>query len=78
MSALEVSRVTWRKSTRSANGQNCVEVAVVKGGTGPKAGDVVFMVRDSKDPDGPQLQFTPAEWEAFLGGVKDGEFDIPA
>jgi len=32
-------------------------------------------VRDSKDPDGPKLVFTRAEWVAFLGGVKDGEFD---
>jgi hypothetical protein len=32
-------------------------------------------VRDSKDADGPKLVFTRAEWQAFIGGVKDGEFD---
>jgi hypothetical protein len=32
-------------------------------------------VRDSKDPGGPVLVFTPAEWDAFTGGVRDGEFD---
>jgi len=32
-------------------------------------------MRDSKDPDGPKLVFTPAEWAAFVAGVRDGEFD---
>lgn len=54
----------WRKSTRSGDG-NCVEVADVTEGTA---------VRDSKDPTGPVLVFTGAEWAAFVAGVKDGEF----
>ncbi len=33
-------------------------------------------VRDSKDPHGGTLQFTPAEWRAFVGGVRNGEFDV--
>jgi hypothetical protein len=33
-------------------------------------------VRDSKDPDGPALIFTPDEWHAFAAGMKDGEFDL--
>jgi hypothetical protein len=33
-------------------------------------------VRDSKDRHGPVLRFTPVEWEAFVGGVRDGEFDL--
>jgi len=49
-----------------ANG-NCVEVASLPGdGIG---------IRDSKDSDGPVLRFTPDEWNAFLGGVRNGEFD---
>jgi hypothetical protein len=32
-------------------------------------------VRDSKDPQGPRLLYTPDEWDAFLDGVKRGEFD---
>ena len=32
------------------------------------------MVRDSKNPDGAVLAFTPAQWEAFIAGIKDGEF----
>ena len=35
-------------------------------------------MRDSKDPDGPVLAFTRAEWETFLGGAKTGEFDALA
>ncbi len=33
-------------------------------------------LRDSKDPTGPVLIFTPGEWAAFLAGAKDGEFDL--
>jgi hypothetical protein len=32
-------------------------------------------LRDSKDPHGPVLRFTPDEWQAFLGGARLGEFD---
>lgn len=57
----------FRKSTRSGPWtDNCVEVDT----DGP---DV--RVRDSKDPTGPVLKFTPDEWDAFLAGAKDGEFD---
>jgi hypothetical protein len=49
-----------------ANG-NCVEVAdLVDGSIG---------VRNSRDSEGPVLRFTPDEWHAFLGGVRNGEFD---
>jgi len=33
-------------------------------------------VRDSKDPNGPILRFTREEWSAFVGGTKEGEFDL--
>lgn len=62
------NRAAWRKSARSnGSGGNCVEVAVL-----PDGG---WAVRDSKDPDGPILFFTPGEANAFVGGIKDGEFD---
>lgn len=64
---VDLSRAVWRKSARSNNGGDCVEVA----GNLPGA----VAVRDSKDPDGPVLVFTPAEWDAFVGGVVDGEFN---
>jgi hypothetical protein len=59
----------WRKSTRSGGtGGNCVEVA----DNLPS----VVAVRDSKDQAGPVLVFTPAEWSAFVDGVKSGELDV--
>ena len=33
-------------------------------------------VRDSKNPTGSVLFFTYAEWDAFVAGAKDGEFDL--
>jgi hypothetical protein len=54
------------KSSRSSGDGQCVEMADL--------GDVVA-VRDSKDPNGPVLLFTPGEWAAFLTGARDGEFD---
>jgi len=36
----------------------------------------VVSVRDSKDPDGPKLAFAAAEWDAFIAGVRDGQFDL--
>ncbi|MGH3737848.1 MAG: DUF397 domain-containing protein [Micromonosporaceae bacterium] len=68
---LDLSRANWRKSTRSGNGTNCVEVA---DNLLDEAG--VVLVRDSKHPTGPVLTFTRAEWAAFTGGVHDGEFDL--
>ena len=37
--------------------------------------DDVIVVRNSKDPDGPTLHYTPAEFAAWLDGAKNGEFD---
>ena len=36
----------------------------------------LYVMRNSGDPDGPRLYFTEAEWDAFVLGVKDGEFDL--
>jgi len=35
-------------------------------------------MRNSRHPSGPALIFTSSEWDAFLGGAKDGEFSRPA
>jgi hypothetical protein len=64
---VDLDGATWVKSRRSdMSGGNCVEIA--------KVGDVIA-VRDSKIPAGPALVYTRDEWAAFVGGVKDGEFD---
>lgn len=58
----------WRKSQCGTEAQ-CVEVAWDTAGV---------RIRDSKDPDGPVLRFDWDEWDAFVAGIKDGEFDRPA
>ncbi|TDD15203.1 DUF397 domain-containing protein [Nonomuraea diastatica] len=66
---MDLSPAVWRKSSRSSdNGGQRVEVAMNLPG--------VVAVRGSKDPDGPKLLFTPAEWAAFVLGLKAGEFDL--
>ncbi|WP_204019179.1 DUF397 domain-containing protein, partial [Sphaerimonospora thailandensis] len=73
---MDLSSIAWRKSRRSANGSDCVEVTTIDAGQAEvehKAdAERLFLVRDSKDPDGPVLAFTPSEWDAFVSGVKDG------
>lgn len=56
----------WRKAQVSIANGACVEVAAFQG---------KVVIRHSKDPDGPVLAYTPAEWHAFLHGAKGGEFD---
>ena len=59
---MDLTSVSWRKSSYSGgNGGNCIEVADLPG---------TVAVRDSKDPDGPALLFTAAEWAAFTARVK--------
>jgi len=69
----------WRKASHSGNnGGACVEVTATRGTSAAAhkaGGDVLYLMRDSKDPGGPRLAFTAAEWDAFVKGVKDGEFD---
>jgi hypothetical protein len=61
------SELNWVKSSLSFSNGNCVEVAsLADGGVG---------VRNSRDAGGSVLAFTPDEWPALLGGVRNGEFD---
>jgi hypothetical protein len=63
---VDLNQADWRKSSRSGAAGHCVEIAFVGQATA---------IRDSKNPHGPALIFPPAEWDAFVGGAKDGEFD---
>jgi hypothetical protein len=58
----------WRRSTRCSSG-GCVEVAKVGEGKDGKK----YLVRDSKDPQSPELAFGSAAWQTFIEGVKNGE-----
>lgn len=57
----------WKKSSLSAYNGDCVEVAGLTSNR--------ILVRDSKHPRRAVLNFTPSEWDAFIGGVRNGEFD---
>jgi hypothetical protein len=57
----------WMKSSLSMANGDCVEVANLPEG--------YVGVRHSMDAGGPVLRFTPREWDAFIGGVRNGEFD---
>ena len=58
----------WRKSLMSTTQGECVEVALEES---------AVQVRHSRSPAGPVLSFSHAEWNAFLIGVRNGEFDLP-
>ncbi|MBF6061480.1 DUF397 domain-containing protein [Nocardia terpenica] len=65
----ELGTAEWFKSSFSAGGEECVEVAHLGGG--------MVGVRDSKNQSGPALVFTPGEWDAFTANVIGGSFDRP-
>jgi hypothetical protein len=60
------SALKWRKSSASADGPNCVEIAA----NGPSV-----LVRDSRDLSGAVLAFTSAPWSAFVRRVRNGKPD---
>lgn len=61
-----MSGLDWRKAQASVGNGQCVELA--------RDGDLIA-IRDSKNPAGPVLTYTPAELRAFLDGAKNCEFD---
>ena len=69
MKQADFSGVRFHKSSFSSADGNCVEMGMQK--------DRVY-VRDSKDQGGAVLVFNSAEWDAFLKGVKAGEFELPS
>jgi hypothetical protein len=74
---MDISDVTWRKASYSGdNGGACVEVGIWRkathsGGNGGgcvevATADALVAVRDSKDPEGPNLTFDPSIWKSFV------------
>ncbi|MCC3326741.1 DUF397 domain-containing protein [Nocardia abscessus] len=60
-----LSGAKWFKSRHSGADKACVEVAFLEGGH--------VGVRDSKNPTGPALVFTPDTWNTFTAGIADGD-----
>jgi hypothetical protein len=60
---MDLSKATWRKASQSANnGGDCVEVAGLCD---------LIAIRDSKDPSGPTLAFSPETWRGFIEALKN-------
>jgi hypothetical protein len=57
----DLAQAAWRKSTRSGSG-NCIQTAAVPG---------AIAVRDSANPHGAALAFTPRAWTAFTTALKN-------
>ncbi|TDD80864.1 DUF397 domain-containing protein [Actinomadura darangshiensis] len=57
----DLPHVRWRKSTHSNNGGSCVEAATL---------GRAYLVRDSKDPNGPVLALACSDWASFLDALK--------
>jgi hypothetical protein len=73
MSASNLSRAKWRKSSYSnGSGGSCVEIAVLTDAAEQRG----IAVRDSKDPQGPTLAFTAREWREFTAAIKSDELDL--
>ncbi|MFE2164539.1 DUF397 domain-containing protein [Streptomyces sp. NPDC059447] len=69
MRSIDLSAVTWRKSSHSnPDGGACVEVC--------DNFVTVVSVRDSKDPHGPTLMFQTGGWSAFVTAVKGGHLPV--
>jgi Domain of unknown function (DUF397) len=65
----DLSHARWRKSSYSSStGQNCVEVATNLPG--------IVAIRDSKDPDGPQLIVAASGWRTFATDVRKGWYGL--
>jgi Domain of unknown function (DUF397) len=85
----DLSHAAWRRSSYSGQNGDCVEFAIIAGGpdwrTSSHSGQSgacvqvapglpeLVGVRDSKDPGGPVLTFTPQDWRSFTEQVKGGQ-----
>jgi hypothetical protein len=73
MSTFEVSHVTWRRSSLCSGG-DCVEVAAAHyaGTDQNETSPTVFLMRNSRDPEGQVLRLTSGEWEGLVAYIKQG------
>jgi len=66
MSSFVPEGPTWIRSTVCAS-TTCLEVAI---------GEAQVMLRNSTSPEGPEVAVTRDEWQVFLQGAKNGDFDL--
>ncbi|GAA0533016.1 hypothetical protein GCM10011581_17830 [Saccharopolyspora subtropica] len=66
MSVSHAIPIGWRKSSRSTNTDNCVEVGRIGDGAA---------VRDTKNRGGGYFTTTGPQWSAFVDAIKSGRFD---
>ncbi|MCW2913641.1 MAG: hypothetical protein JWN52_1709 [Actinomycetia bacterium] len=63
----DLSHAQWRTSSRTNGGEACVEIA---------ATPILVAIRDSKNPHGPKLTFSPKAWHDLAGRIRGGELDL--
>jgi hypothetical protein len=68
MAGLDLSYAQWSTSSRSSGTGQCVEVARNLPG--------IVAIRDSKDPAGPKLLISSADWRTFVSGIRGGDFSL--
>ncbi|WP_028922604.1 DUF397 domain-containing protein [Pseudonocardia acaciae] len=68
---LDLAGADWRRAPGSDPSEPLVEYAFVRG----TDGQIYVALRDAANPDGPYQVYTRREWEAFVGGIGDGDFD---
>jgi hypothetical protein len=76
---LDLSNAEWQRAAppdADPDGE-WVEIAFVEFGGPEGDGKTYIAMRNSAHPEGPILTFTEAEWDAFVAGARDGEFDEP-
>jgi hypothetical protein len=66
VSVSDLDGARWRKSSYSGAGNDCVELVVARTGAA---------VRDSKNPETGHIAFANAEWDTFVGVIKEGRLD---
>lgn len=68
---LDLAGADWHRAPGSDPGEPLVEYAFVV----HTDGQTYVALRDAAAPDGPYQVYTRTEWEAFVGGIRDGDFD---
>jgi hypothetical protein len=70
---LDLTKAEWQGNDGGDPDLEHPEIAFVE----HTDGVTYVAMRSSAHPEGPVLVFTPSEWDAFIAGAKDGEFDEP-